>query len=68
MKVNDIVTVKTDGAERREGVVLAVEPFLEGTMYLVALADYPAGIWFFNEEENPEGLFVELKPQDAHRK
>nr|WP_264628526.1 hypothetical protein [Candidatus Symbiopectobacterium sp. NZEC135] len=47
---------------------LAVEPFLEGTMYLVALADYPAGIWFFNEEENPEGLFVELKPQDAHRK
>lgn len=57
MKVNDIVTVKIDGAERREGVVLAVEPFLEGRMYLVALSDYPAGIWFFNEEENPEGIF-----------
>ncbi|MGK2889115.1 MAG: protein DsrB [Candidatus Malihini olakiniferum] len=53
MKVNDIFTVKTDGAERREGVVLAVEPFLEGTIYLVALPDYPAGIWFFNEDENP---------------
>ncbi len=64
MKVNDIVTVKTDGAERREGVVLAVEPFLEGTMYLVALPDYPAGIWFFNEEGKPEGIFVELKHEE----
>ena len=67
MKVNDIVTVKTDDAERREGTVLAVEPFLEGTMYLVALPDYPAGIWFFNEKENPEGIIVELKQEGTDR-
>ena len=34
MKVNDRVTVKTDGGPRRPGVVLAVEAFNEGTMYL----------------------------------
>lgn len=33
MKVNDRVTVKTDGGPRRPGVVLAVEEFSEGTMY-----------------------------------
>lgn len=33
MKVNDRVTVKTDGGPRRHGVVLAVEEFSEGTMY-----------------------------------
>ncbi|EIS07590.1 protein DsrB, partial [Yersinia pestis] len=49
MKVNDRVTVKTDGGPRREGVVLEVEEFSEGVMYLVSLADYPAGVWFFNE-------------------
>lgn len=32
MKVNDRVTVKTDGGPRRPGVVLAVEEFSEGTM------------------------------------
>ena len=42
MKVNDRVTVKTDGGPRRPGVVLAVEEFSEGTMYLVSLEDYPA--------------------------
>lgn len=41
MKVNDRVTVKTDGGPRRPGVVLAVEEFSEGTMYLVSLEDYP---------------------------
>ncbi|MRN83755.1 hypothetical protein, partial [Yersinia pestis] len=41
MKVNDRVTVKTDGGPRREGVVLEVEEFSEGVMYLVSLADYP---------------------------
>ncbi len=30
MKVNDRVTVKTDGGPRREGVVLEVEEFSEG--------------------------------------
>ncbi len=43
MKVNDRVTVKTDGGPRRPGVVLAVEEFSEGTMYLVSLEDYPLG-------------------------
>lgn len=49
MQVNDRVTVKTDGGPRRSGVVLAIESFSEGTMYLVSLEDYPLGIWFFNE-------------------
>ncbi|MDX5630682.1 MULTISPECIES: protein DsrB [unclassified Brenneria] len=61
MKVNDVVTVKTDGRARREGVILAVETFQEGTMYLVSLEDYPDGVWFFNEVESKDGTFVELK-------
>ncbi|AIA70531.1 conserved hypothetical protein [Pectobacterium atrosepticum SCRI1043] len=61
MKVNDLVTVKTDGKTRREGTILAVETFQEGIMYLVALEDYPAGIWFFNEVDSKDGTFVELK-------
>ncbi|PWC14307.1 hypothetical protein B4923_05210 [Brenneria roseae subsp. americana] len=59
MKVNDLVTVKTDGDARREGVILEIEVFQEGTMYLVSLKDYPAGIWFFNEVESKDGTFVE---------
>lgn len=59
MKVNDRVTVKTDGGPRRAGKVLAVEDFSEGTMYLVALDDYPLGIWFFNELGHADGIFVE---------
>jgi hypothetical protein len=61
MKVNDLVTVKTDGGPRREGVVLEVEVFSEGTMYLVSLEDYPAGVWFFNEVDSRDGTFVELR-------
>ncbi|KHN53562.1 protein DsrB [Pectobacterium fontis] len=61
MKVHDLVTVKTDGNTRREGTVLAVETFQEGIMYLVALKDYPAGIWFFNEVDSKDGTFVEPK-------
>ncbi|PBI78850.1 hypothetical protein A9993_03540 [Rahnella victoriana] len=59
MKVNDLVTVKTDGGPRREGKVLALEEFYEGVMYLVSLEDYPAGIWFFNEGDTKDGTFVE---------
>ncbi|EFB4160773.1 protein DsrB [Escherichia coli] len=59
MKVNDRVTVKTDGGPRRPGVVLAVEEFSEGTMYLVSLEDYPLCIWFFNEAGHQDGIFVE---------
>ncbi|MEN5015875.1 protein DsrB [Erwinia sp. Eh17-17] len=62
MKVNERVTVKTDGGPRREGTVLAVEDFSEGTMYLVALPDYPLGIWFFNEVGHDDGIFVEPHP------
>ena len=58
MQVNDRVTVKTDGGPRRSGVVLAIESFSEGTMYLVSLEDYPLGIWFFNEIGHPDGIFV----------
>ena len=56
MKVNDRVTVKTDGGPRRPGVVLAIEEVNEGTMYLVSLEDYPLGIWFFNELGHPDGI------------
>ncbi|MBS0967628.1 hypothetical protein CYR40_21070 [Chimaeribacter arupi] len=59
MQVNDLVTVKTDGGPRREGVILAVEQFNEGVMYLVQLEDYPTGIWFFNEVDSLDGTFVE---------
>ncbi|SLM62408.1 MULTISPECIES: protein DsrB [Dickeya] len=59
MNVGDAVTVKTDGEVRRAGRILAVEPFQEGVMYLVALKDYPDGIWFFNELGSSEGIFVE---------
>ena len=59
MKVNDRVTVKTDGGPRRPGVVLAVEEFSEGTMYLVSLKDYPLDIWFFHEAGHQDGIFVE---------
>ena len=59
MKVNDRVSVKTDGGPRRVGTILAMEPFNEGTMFLVALEDYPLGIWFFNETHQPDGIFVE---------
>ncbi|KHN92554.1 hypothetical protein KKH3_25810 [Pectobacterium actinidiae] len=46
---------------RREGTILAVETFQEGIMYLVALKDYPAGVWFFNEVDSKDGTFVEPK-------
>lgn len=59
MKVNERVTVKTDGGPRRVGTVLAVEDFSEGTMFLVALEEYPLGIWFFNEVGHDDGIFVE---------
>ncbi|XNM73363.1 protein DsrB [Escherichia coli] len=59
MKVNDRVTVKTDGGPRRPGVVLAVEEFSEGAIYLVSLEDYPLGIWFFNEAGHQDSIFVE---------
>jgi len=62
MKVNERVTVKTDGGPRREGTVLAVENFSEGTMFLVELEDYPLGIWFFNEVGHDDGIFVEPHP------
>lgn len=58
MKIHDRVYVKTDGQERREGKILLIEPFNEGTMYLVSLPDYPGGIWFFNEKEGGMGVFV----------
>lgn len=59
IQINDKVTVRTDNSLRRSGLVLAVEPFNEGVMYLVALEGYPAGIWFFNEKKHPNGIFVE---------
>ncbi len=65
MKLHDRVSVKTDGGPRRKGTILAIEAFSEGTMYLVALDDYPTGIWFFNETSHPEGIFVEQLAEDA---
>jgi len=59
MKLHERVTVKTDGGPRRKGTIQAIEEFSEGIMYLVALEDYPTGIWFFNETSHPDGIFVE---------
>ncbi|WP_193015063.1 protein DsrB [Proteus sp. FME41] len=58
MQVSDKVVVKTDGIDDREGTILLIEEFNEGTMYLVSLPEYPKGIWFFNEKEGDEGIFV----------
>lgn len=59
MKVNDLVSVKTDGGPRRIGKIVEVEEFSEGVMYLVTLDDYPSGVWFFNEIDSHDGTFVE---------
>ncbi|MBO1916343.1 protein DsrB [Providencia rettgeri] len=58
MNINDRVYVKTDGEERREGTILLIEPFNEGVMYLIALPDYPEGIWFFNEKKAMKGFLL----------
>lgn len=34
-------------------------------MYLVALEDYPAGIWFFNEGDTKDGTFVVPRDSEA---
>lgn len=59
MQTGEWVTVKTADGPRRKGKVLAVETFSEGVMFLVALDDYPKGVWFFNEKNDPDGIFVE---------
>lgn len=61
MQINDTVYVKTDTDEPREGRILLIEPFSEGVMYLVALPEYPDGIWFFNEKEGGDGVFITPK-------
>jgi hypothetical protein len=61
MQVNDRVTVKTDGGPRRSGVVLAIESFSEGTMYLVSLEDYPLGIWFLTKQGTRTGSLLREK-------
>ncbi len=58
MQINDTVYVKTDSDSPREGKILLIEPFSEGIMYLVSLPEYPEGIWFFNEKEGGDGVFV----------
>ncbi len=61
MQIDDTVYVKTDADEPREGRILLIEPFSEGVMYLVALPEYPEGIWFFNEQEGGDGVFITPK-------
>ncbi len=65
MKVNDRVSVKTDGGPRRVGTILAMEPFNEGTMFLVALEDYPLGIWFLTRRTSRMAFSLSLttKPE-----
>ncbi|SQK75235.1 Dextransucrase DSRB [Tatumella ptyseos] len=46
MQVDEWVSVKTAGGSPRTGKILAAETFNEGIMYLVALEEYPRGIWF----------------------
>ncbi len=38
--------IKNDVDRAASWVVLVIEEFSEGTMYLVSLEDYPLGIWF----------------------
>ena len=59
MKVNDRVTVKTDGGPRRPGVVLAVEEFSEGTMYRFRWKTTRSASGSFNEAGHQDGIFVE---------
>ncbi|KFD19070.1 DsrB family protein [Tatumella ptyseos ATCC 33301] len=59
MQVDEWVSVKTAGGSPRTGKILAAETFNEGIMYLVALEEYPRGIWFFNENNTEEGIFVQ---------
>ena len=61
MQIDDTVYVKTDADEPREGRILLIEPYSEGVMYLVALPEYPEGIWFFNEKEGGDGVFITPK-------
>lgn len=61
MQIDDTIYVKTDADEPREGRILLIEPFSEGVMYLVALPEYPEGIWFFNEKEGGDGVFITPK-------
>nr|WP_172602601.1 protein DsrB [Morganella morganii] len=61
MQINDTVYIKTDANEPREGRILLIEPFSEGVMYLVALPEYPDGIWFFNKKEGGDGVFITPK-------
>lgn len=61
MQIDDTVYVKTDADEPRECRILLIEPFSEGVMYLVALPEYPEGIWFFNEKEGGDGVFITPK-------
>ncbi|CAJ0991945.1 protein DsrB [Pantoea sp. Nvir] len=58
MKINDRVTIRTRSSLKRIGIILAIEHFNGSIMYLVALEDYPLGIWFFNESHHPEGIWI----------
>lgn len=60
MKINDRVTVKTNGGPCHLGTVLAVEHYNKSVMYLVALEDYPIGIWFFDDIDHTKGVLIEL--------
>lgn len=59
MKVNDRVTVKTDGGPRRLAWYWQLRSLVKAIMYPVSLEDYPLGIWFFNEAGHQDGIFVE---------
>ncbi|MEX5821867.1 hypothetical protein AB6H18_18960 [Enterobacter hormaechei] len=59
MKVNDRVTVKTDGGPRRRAWFWQSKSLMKAQCLLVSLEDYPLGIWFFNELGHPDGIFVE---------
>ena len=60
MKVNDRVTVKTDGGPRRPGVVLAVEEFSEGvTKSWFRWKTTRSASGSFNEAGHQDGIFVE---------
>lgn len=56
-----LTKVLCHGELRREGLILAVNEFNVGVMYLVSLADFLAGSWFYHDIDSLDGTFVETR-------
>lgn len=59
MQINDQVVVTCHDSCPRRGVLRAIATRNDGVMYLVALDDFPLGIWFFNDGDRSDNVRVE---------